>query len=82
MLLSWYSQEPLFKPMEFTKLDKTKIKDFIDLLSDYNVGKPYLSTKLRLFKHLGKRILKFPFWFLSLLWMSLAWASSRASDFC
>jgi len=78
MLLSWYSQERLFKPMEFTKLDKTTIKDFIALLSDYNVGKPYLSTKLRFFKHLGKRILSFPFWFLSSLWMGLAWASSRA----
>lgn len=64
--------------MEFTKLEKTTINDFIALLSDYNVSKSYLSTKLRLFKHLGKRILKFPFWFLSILWMSLAWASSRA----
>lgn len=63
MLLSWYSEKTFykFKPMEFTKLEKTSMKDFIFLLRDAKVGKPYLNTKMREFKHQVKKNLVSPF---------------------
>jgi SAM-dependent methyltransferase len=43
MRLSWYSQETLFKPMEFVKLDKVSFRDWLFLIRDYNVRSTYLS---------------------------------------
>jgi 2-polyprenyl-3-methyl-5-hydroxy-6-metoxy-1,4-benzoquinol methylase len=43
MRLSWYSQEALFKPMEFVKLDRVSTEDWLFLIRDYNVRSIYLS---------------------------------------
>jgi SAM-dependent methyltransferase len=52
MLLSWYSRQTLFKPMEFTKLDKIHRGTGLSLLRDYNVRSSCLakySTKIARF---------------------------------
>ncbi len=43
MLLSWYSQETLFKPFEFVKVEKASFKDWLHLVKDRNVRIAYLS---------------------------------------
>lgn len=52
MKLTWYSKEDLFKPMEFKKVDKTSISDFILLLFDPRMLKEYFFYKSRKLKHL------------------------------
>jgi 2-polyprenyl-3-methyl-5-hydroxy-6-metoxy-1,4-benzoquinol methylase len=58
MLLSWYNQEMglKFKPMEFIKLEKTRVMDYVSLFKDPNLVKPYFSQELR---QLIKRIRHF-----------------------
>lgn len=57
MMLSWYSQKSFFKfkPMEFTKLEKPSIINYLSLLKDANVRKPYFNTKISELKSLVKR---------------------------
>jgi SAM-dependent methyltransferase len=43
MRLSWYSQETLFKPMEFVKLNKVSTRDWLFLARDFNVRSTYFS---------------------------------------
>jgi SAM-dependent methyltransferase len=43
MVLSWYSQDELFKPYEFVKVEQVAVKDWIQLVKDYNVRSHYLS---------------------------------------
>jgi 2-polyprenyl-3-methyl-5-hydroxy-6-metoxy-1,4-benzoquinol methylase len=43
MILTWYSQDELFKPYEFVKSERVSIKDRLALLRDYNVRRLYLS---------------------------------------
>lgn len=43
MVLSWYSQDELFKPYEFVKVDRVTAKDWMQLMQDYNVRSLYLS---------------------------------------
>ncbi|KAB8316885.1 class I SAM-dependent methyltransferase [Tolypothrix campylonemoides VB511288] len=57
MLLSWYSQKTFFKfkPMEFTKLEKPSIMNYISLFRDDNIRKPYLDKKMSELKLAVKR---------------------------
>ena len=43
MVLSWYSQDELFKPYEFTKVKHISARDWVLLVRDYNVRSLYLS---------------------------------------
>lgn len=43
MVLSWYSQDDLFKPYEFLKVENVSTNDWIKLARDYNVRSLYLS---------------------------------------
>ena len=47
MLLSWYSRETLFKPYEFTKVNRTSLADFLSLLRDGHVRGLYLASYVR-----------------------------------
>lgn len=51
MLLSWYSKDPAFKPMEFVKIEGTSIRDFMRLFRDRNVVAGWFKPKmLRLYR--------------------------------
>jgi len=43
MVLSWYSQDELFKPYEFVKVEQISVSDWMQLVRDYNVRSLYLS---------------------------------------
>ena len=43
MVLSWYSQDELFKPYEFVKTEQVSARDWMMLARDYNVRSLYLS---------------------------------------
>lgn len=43
MVLSWYSQDELFKPYEFVKVEQVSARDWMLLARDYNVRSLYLS---------------------------------------
>jgi hypothetical protein len=43
MLLSWYSRDVLFKPIELVKLNAVTNKDLVSILKDSNVRSMYLS---------------------------------------
>jgi SAM-dependent methyltransferase len=43
MLLSWYSKDVLFKPVEFVKLNVVSNRDLLSLLKDHNVRTMYLA---------------------------------------
>ncbi len=43
MVLSWYSQDELFKPYEFVKVEQVSVWDWMRLARDYNVRGHYLS---------------------------------------
>jgi SAM-dependent methyltransferase len=43
MILSWYSQDELFKPYEFVKVEHANAGDWMMLARDYNVRSLYLS---------------------------------------
>jgi 2-polyprenyl-3-methyl-5-hydroxy-6-metoxy-1,4-benzoquinol methylase len=43
MVLSWYSQDELFKPYEFTKVEQVSPRNWLLLARDYNVRSLYLS---------------------------------------
>lgn len=43
LVLSWYSQDELFKPYEFVKVKQVSAMDWIRLARDYNVRSHYLS---------------------------------------
>ena len=58
MVLSWYSQDELFKPYEFVKADKVFARDWILLARDYNVRSLYLSKYAA---RLAQRINKLPY---------------------
>jgi len=47
MVLSWYSQDELFKPYEFVKRKQVSVEDWFMLARDYNVRSLYL------FRHAG-----------------------------
>ncbi|MGI2906722.1 class I SAM-dependent methyltransferase [Tolypothrix sp. VBCCA 56010] len=49
MLLTWYSQKSFFqfKPMEFIKKEKISLPDFISLLKDAKIRRPYINAKMR-----------------------------------
>jgi 2-polyprenyl-3-methyl-5-hydroxy-6-metoxy-1,4-benzoquinol methylase len=49
MLMTWYSQKSFFqfKPMEFVKQEKISLKDFISLLKDAKIRRPYIGAKIR-----------------------------------
>jgi SAM-dependent methyltransferase len=55
MFLSWYSQQPLFKPMEFVKLTNVSIADWLHLARDFHVRSNYIARYLR---KLANKILK------------------------
>jgi SAM-dependent methyltransferase len=43
MVLSWYSQDELFKPYEFIKVEKVLPADWLHLVRDYHIRSLYLS---------------------------------------
>jgi SAM-dependent methyltransferase len=43
MILSWYSQDELFKPYEFVKVERVATRQWMLLARDYNVRSLYLS---------------------------------------
>lgn len=43
MMLSWYSRQTLFKPMEFVKTRKVSTRDWFSLMRDFNVRGSFLS---------------------------------------
>ena len=43
MLLSWYSQQTIFKPMEFVKIKNISAGDWFSLIHDFNVRSLFLS---------------------------------------
>ena len=43
MILSWYSQDELFKPYEFVKVERVAARDWMLLVRDYHVRSLYLS---------------------------------------
>jgi 2-polyprenyl-3-methyl-5-hydroxy-6-metoxy-1,4-benzoquinol methylase len=43
MLLSWYSRQTLFKPMEFVKLSTISAGDWLALIRDFNIRGSFLS---------------------------------------
>jgi SAM-dependent methyltransferase len=47
LLLSWYSQETLFKPLVFEKKPKVTITDWLSLVKDYHIRSTYLSRYSR-----------------------------------
>jgi SAM-dependent methyltransferase len=47
MRLSWYSQETLFKPMEFVKVNKVSARDWFSLVRDLNVRSAYIRPYYR-----------------------------------
>lgn len=55
MLLSWYSRDVLFKPIEFVKLKAVTNKDLVSILKDSNVRRMYLSkSSNRLLRCIGR----------------------------
>jgi len=58
MVLSWYSQDELFKPYEFIKLEQASPRDWMLLARDYNVRSLYLS---RYAAGLARFITKLPY---------------------
>lgn len=53
--LSWYSRRPTFKPMEYSKLGKAKIKDYICLIRDGGISHAWLAHRAREFKQIVSR---------------------------
>ena len=47
MVLSWYSQDELFKPYEFVKVERVSARDWFKLARDYNVTSLYFSRHAR-----------------------------------
>jgi len=45
--LTWYSKNPLFKPMEFTKIENPGLLDWLRLVKDRNVRNLWLKAKAR-----------------------------------
>lgn len=43
MVLTWYSQDELFKPYEFVKVEHVSARDWLRLAGDYNVRSLYFS---------------------------------------
>ncbi len=43
MLLSWYSNQTLFKPMEFVKLTTNSLDNWLALIGDYNIRSSFLA---------------------------------------
>lgn len=60
LVLSWYSKEPNFKPMEFTKIIDPSSHHYFQLLANPDVGKPYISTKMRPLRHMASKSLSCP----------------------
>lgn len=58
MVLSWYSQDELFKPYEFVKVERVALKDWGILVRDYDVRSIYLS---RYFGTAARFINKLPY---------------------
>lgn len=57
LLLSWYDLNPDMRPMEFTKLERTSLRDLRRLLADGNVRRQYVFSRLRGPKRLVKGLL-------------------------
>lgn len=57
MIISWYSSKPLFKPMEFTKVEKPLSADFVRLFSDKTVAWTWLSWRRRRLELLVKKLM-------------------------
>jgi SAM-dependent methyltransferase len=47
LVLTWYSQDELFKPYEFVKVERTSARDWWGLVRDYNVRSYYLVRYVR-----------------------------------
>jgi len=47
MALRWYSYDPLFKPMEFVKRPRIRLKDFVSLAADASIRRAWLSGRIR-----------------------------------
>jgi len=58
MVLSWYSENELFKPYEFVKAERIYVKEWMRLMRDYNVRSLYLSKYIR---RLARFIDKLPY---------------------
>jgi SAM-dependent methyltransferase len=58
MVLTWYSQDDLFKPYEFVKMTRVSSRDRLALLRDYQVRSFYLS---RYFNRVARFIDKLPY---------------------
>jgi SAM-dependent methyltransferase len=58
MVLTWYSQDDLFKPYEFVKTEHVSIRDRLALLHDYQVRSLYLS---RYVNRVARFITKLPY---------------------
>jgi SAM-dependent methyltransferase len=46
LFMTWYNHEMLFKPFEFTKLNRVSLRHWLILLRDYNVRSTYLESTL------------------------------------
>lgn len=57
LVLSWYSKETAFKPMEYTKVRKTSPRDLARLVADPFIGKQYVSTLLDSAEHAAGRLI-------------------------
>lgn len=62
MMLSWYSQKTLFKPMEFVKKSKVSVRDWLTLMRDYHIRSTFLS---RYFTKPARFIEKLPYFRMS-----------------
>ena len=55
MVITWYSRKPLFKPMEFTKVEKPLSADIVRLFADKTLAWTWLSWRGRRLKLLVKK---------------------------
>lgn len=58
MMLSWYSKQPLFRPMEFIRVEKqASAADFVALLTNRDIRHGWFNSKARVLKALGGKLL-------------------------
>jgi SAM-dependent methyltransferase len=45
--LSWYSSDPLFKPMEFVRVERRQLSDYVALIGESEIAKCWLRARVR-----------------------------------
>jgi len=55
MRLRWYSTDPIFKPMEFVKQDRVRLRDFFSSAKDPSVLRLWLAGRFRIAKKTLRR---------------------------